>query len=73
MGFGRATGKSHLAAEINGQLDAYRASALAHTRNSSRQNESKRRGCQSDFLGMAFGQETFVSTSASTMNVLTNG
>lgn len=27
---GRATGKSHLAAEINRQLDAYRASTLTH-------------------------------------------
>lgn len=59
---GRATGKSHLAAAINGQLDAYRASALTHYEEQQAvKMKVTAEDIKSALLGMAFGQETFIS------------
>jgi hypothetical protein len=59
---GRATGKSHAAAGINGQLDAYRASALSHYKElHAVRIKVTAEDVKNALLGMAFGQETFIS------------
>lgn len=59
---GRATGKSHAAAGINAKLDAYRASALSHYKElHAVRIKVTAEDVKSALLGMAFGQETFIS------------
>ena len=59
---GRAKGKSHTATGINKQLDTYRASALSHYNELyAVRIKVTAEDVKSAMLGMAFGQETFIS------------
>ena len=59
---GRAKGKSHAATSINRKLDAYRASALSHYNELyAVRIKVTAEDVKSALLGMAFGQETFIS------------
>ncbi|GHV39177.1 tyrosine recombinase [Bacteroidia bacterium] len=59
---GRATGKSHTATGINSRLDAYRASALTHySELYAVRIKVTAEDVKNALLGMASGQETFIS------------
>ena len=59
---GRAIGKSHTATDINRQLDAYRSSALSHYNELYAVRIKVTAGdVKNALLGMASGQETFIS------------